>query len=747
LETLFETIFNYVTDGIAIYSTEGHFLEVNPITCHYLGYSKDELLQMKVLDLIPPEFREIASKQVAEKLSQNGGIVEMVCRCKDGSLLPIELNISPIEYNGSRINLAVVRNIIERKKTEKALKQSEQMYKQAYNLMQGLIESPKDVVIFALDREYRYFAFNKNHQMTMEHIWDANIEVGISMLSYITDSADREKAKVNFDRALAGEAFTIIEEYDDSSQNRRWYSNTYSPLKDDDENITGLTLLLTDITGHKLTEMELEKSREQFTLAVNGSHDGIWDWDLRDNSLYLSPRCKEMIGYEDHELPNEFSTLEDNIYPDDKNWIMNELEKSLKVKAPKFNIEFRLMHRNGSFIWVQARGVFLRGESSFVYRMAGSMTDITERKKAEIKIAEEAVRRRILIEQSSDGIVIVDQNGKVFEANWKYADMLGYSPEEVLTLHMWDWEALSTREECLRMARDIDESGNHFETRHKRKDGTFFDVEISSNAAMFGEQKLIFCVCRDITKRKRAEKELLNAKLEAESANRIKSQFLANMSHELRTPLNSIIGFSDIMNSKMFGELTEKQLRYTNNINESGQHLLELINTVLDLSKIEAGKMELDCEMFSVMEVFNEVLTQITPIASKKNISITIENEIQLVEMFADRLKFKQIMYNLLSNAIKFTHDNGKASIIVKKIGNNTQISVSDTGIGIPEHMLQDVFTPFTQIDSSNKRKYGGTGLGLSIVKQFVEMHNGEIWLESEEGKGSTFIFTIANNI
>ncbi|MBN2109669.1 MAG: PAS domain S-box protein [Methanosarcinaceae archaeon] len=168
------------------------------------------------------------------------------------------------------------------------------------------------------------------------------------------------------------------------------------------------------------------------------------------------------------------------------------------------------------------------------------------------------------------------------------------------------------------MVREIDENGARFESIHRCKDGTLFDVEISTSAAMFGEQKLIFCVCRDITERKKAEKDLLHAKLEAESANRAKSQFLANISHELRTPLTAVIGFSDILGMRASDMLTEKELTYVEHINKSGRHLLELINDILNLAKIESEKMELECEEFSIRELFNEIVAQMSPMASGK---------------------------------------------------------------------------------------------------------------------------------
>lgn len=611
-EEKYRTYVNISPLPIFVMDFHGSLVDLNPAACKVTGYSREEIVKMNFADFAAPFAKENCKHLLSVLQNEKAISKEFPFISKERNVFYLEIQVKTIP--GNRF-LAICRDITDEKRAKETLKQTEQKYHQAYNLLQGILESPKDIIIFALDREYQYLAFNKNHQVTMEQIWGARVETGVSILNYIKYPEDREKAIANFDRALAGEAFTVIEEYGDSSLNRRWYSNTYSPLKDHEENIIGLTLVI---------------------------------------------------------------------------------------------------------------------------------VDITERKQAEIKIAEEAVRRRIFIEQSNDGIVVLGKDGNVFETNLKYAEMLGYSPEEVLTLHVWDWDSQWTKNQLLDILNNVGESGDHFETIHRRKDGTFLDVEVSSSVAMFGDQKLIFCVCRDITPRKQAEKELLKAKQDAEAANRTKSQFLANMSHELRTPLNAIIGFSDMLSSGISGSLSEKQLRYADNISNSGRHLLDLINDILDISKVEAGKMELVCERFSVSNVFDEILTLMTPLASKKNIRIRIDNEIQIDEICADKQKFIQIMYNLLSNAIKFTPDNGKVSVAISEIDGKVQVSVSDTGIGIPEHRLKDIFRPFTQVDESNKRRHGGTGLGLTIVKQFVEMHKGDIRVESEEGKGSTFAFTIS---
>ncbi len=193
----------------------------------------------------------------------------------------------------------------------------------------------------------------------------------------------------------------------------------------------------------------------------------------------------------------------------------------------------------------------------------------------------------------------------------------------------------------------------------------------------------------------------------------------------------------------MFGNLNEKQAEYVNHINLSGKQLLNIINDILDISKIETGTMELNYEKFSLSDALNYVFECVYLMACKKNIELKMMNEIKDNEIFADKVKFKQIMLNLLSNAIKFTPDSGKISVEAKQTDNEIQISVSDSGIGIPINMQTEIFNPFTQVDASNTRKYGGTGLGLAVVKKYVEMHEGTITVQSETGKGSTFTFTI----
>jgi signal transduction histidine kinase/CheY-like chemotaxis protein len=251
---------------------------------------------------------------------------------------------------------------------------------------------------------------------------------------------------------------------------------------------------------------------------------------------------------------------------------------------------------------------------------------------------------------------------------------------------------------------------------------------------------------RELAERVRVEESLREAKDAAEGANRAKSEFLANMSHELRTPLNAILGLSEAVLEKVFGPLTTKQDKSLRTIHESGQHLLDLINDILDLSKIEAGKMELDIYSIPVEPICRASLRFIKEQAYKKQIQVSFDIAPAITNLEADPRRLKQMLVNLLTNAVKFTPQGGQVGLEITKANGYMHFAVWDTGIGIAEEDLPRLFRPFQQIDSSLSRQYGGTGLGLSLVKRLAEMHGGSVAVESEPGKGSRFTVSLPSS-
>lgn len=234
--------------------------------------------------------------------------------------------------------------------------------------------------------------------------------------------------------------------------------------------------------------------------------------------------------------------------------------------------------------------------------------------------------------------------------------------------------------------------------------------------------------------------ELEKANAELRELDRLKSEFVSTVSHELRTPLNIIIGHAEVLQDELFGPLNDHQKRYVDNIVRSARHLLDLVENILDLSKIESGKLELNMQPFDVAEAVEEVRALLAPLAERKNIRLRVRIDPDLREVVADRLRFKQILYNLMSNAIKFTPDGGRVNVVLERLPDGwVQIVVQDTGIGIPKEHFETIFERFRQLDSSFSREWEGTGLGLALTREFVRLHGGRIEVQSEVGKGSTF--------
>lgn len=252
---------------------------------------------------------------------------------------------------------------------------------------------------------------------------------------------------------------------------------------------------------------------------------------------------------------------------------------------------------------------------------------------------------------------------------------------------------------------------------------------------------------QEITERTRVEQELIDKSGEVEEANRLKSEFLAHMSHELRTPLNAIIGFSELLIDGVLGKITQKQKKCLTDILASSQHLLSLINEVLDLSKIESGKTELRLTNFTMTDIIEPLKSSIMPMLTSRKQSLEIEVPDNLPPVRADKAKVRQVLLNLISNAIKFTADGGQLKIKAAWRNDWCQVSVSDNGIGINQEDQERMFEPFCQLDNSLTREKSGTGLGLTIARQIIERHGGQIWVESDYGKGSRFTFTLPLSI
>ncbi|WMW21476.1 PAS domain-containing sensor histidine kinase [Methanolobus mangrovi] len=496
--------------------------------------------------------------------------------------------------------------------------------------------------------------------------------------------------------------------------------------------------ILKDVTGLNQTDRfflekggtyrSLFKHNKAIMLLINPENFDIIDANIAACKYYGWP-LEEITCKKIHEI----NTLSPK-------GVRNEMEKAVDEKRNYFLFKHKLANGKIRDVEVYSSPVIVNSQN-LLYSV---IHDITERKLAEDELKTREMQLRTAQKIGHIGSWGIDLNsGGVFASEEAFR-IYGLN---VKTLTVGDIQKVTLPEyrpmmdEALKsLVREKIPYDIHFRIK-RGVDGAIRDIH--SVAEYYAGKNSVIGTIEDITERKKAEDALLHAKMVAEAASRTKDEFLATMSHELRTPLTSVIGFSDVLLDETFGSLDEKQTRYVNHISDAGKHLLKLINDVLDLSKVEAGKMELQYEIFSVSDAINEVQILISPLVQDKNIQMDVEVDPQLGKINADRTKFKQILYNLASNAIKFTPDRGSVRIHARCSDSVVLASVKDTGIGISKEDINKLFHPFKQLNSYLANESAGTGLGLALVKKFVELHDGRIWVESEVGEGSTFTFTI----
>jgi PAS domain S-box-containing protein len=512
-----------------------------------------------------------------------------------------------------------------------------------------------------------------------------------------------------------------------------------------------------DVTERKRVDEALRQSEEGVRVLVNGVKDyGIFMLDPSGHVASWNHGAERIKGYKDHEIiGRHFSCF---YLPADVKKGMPEHELQTATAEGRYEDEGWRVRKDGSRFWANAVLTALIDGTGKVRGFSNIIRDVTERKRTEELLQESEERHRKLFDNNPHPTWVFDGETLRFLAvNTAAVRKYGYSRDEFLTMTLKDIrrpEDVPALLETLKTLGEGHESSGAW--RHQLKDGTVIDVENTSYALTFLGRAARVVVAVDVTQRKRdeAEKRKFTEKLaasnqelelrnrEVERATTLKSKFLASMSHELRTPLNAIVGFSDLLAEGTPGQLNQKQKRFVNHIKEGSTHLLQLINDILDLSKIEAGQLELRFEDFLVKDTLPEVLSTIHPLAMAKN--IRVEQRVECKSLVkADRVRFKQILYNLLSNAVKFTPNGGNVTIECVDYSDFVRVSVTDTGIGVRPEDQKVIFDEFRQIEGSAGTAHEGTGLGLAITKRLVEQQGGQISVESELGKGSQFTFTL----
>jgi PAS domain S-box-containing protein len=678
---------------------------------------------------------------------------------------PYDLLFREIKQNEeilTKSNANLKKEIEERKDVEGEYRKSEE------NLM--MIMSGIETLIAYINSELQYEFVNKAYTD-----W-YNIEKKDIEGKYIKDILDKgvfERALPHYRTALEGNK--VCFENITYKEGHEKHVNVILVPRLREGKVIGAFASITDITDRKQAEKELKEHSFNCTKAQQIAHLGNWEWDILENRISWSDELYRIVGLFPQKFGANYEDYLRCIHPDDLEFFKKTTKRVLKEKG-QYLIEYRIVRPNNDIRIVQERGevtVDINGNPASLF---GTVQDITARKQAEGALKDSEYRLATHIELTPMGVVEFDIKNNITSWNPAAEQMFGYLKEEAIGQNLLD---ILMPESQLKKKRSIHLSYETLPTDYVddyiTKDGRvitckWFNTPISNaNGKRLGTAS----ICQDITDQLKAEKALLEsrerlelavekrtkelklAKEDADFANRSKSEFLSNISHELRTPMHQILSFSKFGIDKMYRVEKEKLLHYFLKIRISGNNLLSLLNDLLDLSKIESGRLEYEMSDTDLTQIINSIIVEFDSLLNEKGVILELLTCSSPTQIVCDENRIRQVMRNLLSNAIKFTPKNKKITVSIDRgellIGQRQsddkiipalQVSVNDQGVGIPEDELERVFDKFVQ-SSKTRSGAGGTGLGLAICMEIVKAHKGKIWAISNQDRGSTFCFIL----
>lgn len=534
-----------------------------------------------------------------------------------------------------------------------------------------------------------------------------------------------------------------------------WIRDTAKAERGRDSRATALIGGVIDISARKKADEALRQSEERYALAMRAVREGVYDWNVADDSIYYSPSVYAMLGLTESQMctPQDWFN---RIHPDDRPAYQEAIRNHFRGKTDRVEVEYRFRNAVGEWRWARQHGIGERDETGRVTRVVGATGDITDERRLAQELRAAQDRLTGAIEALAEGFALWDSEDRLVMCNSVYAHWFGPASDMVTPgrrfrdiiragaqvgmfphvgddIDAWVDDVIERRAQTLG-SREQHLSGDIWLqiTDHKLPDGGLVSVytdvsDIKRREAQLGELVESLAVARN----------------EATRANEAKSRFLANMSHELRTPLNAIIGFTRIVIRRARDTLDDKQYGNLENILTSAEHLLTLINSVLDLSKIEAQRVDVLPEEIELEPFVERCLQTVQPLVDHDKIELRKDIDAGLTTIYSDPEKLRQILINLLSNAVKFTEQGNIGVKAFQRGDTHVALAVSDTGIGIPKDKLSAIFEEFSQVDTSSTREHGGTGLGLAIGRRLAELLGGGIQVESREGAGTTFTVTL----
>ncbi|MFZ0887391.1 MAG: PAS domain S-box protein [Candidatus Binataceae bacterium] len=718
------------TDAIITANRESRITTWNPAAERLYGYTAAEVLGKRVRVLIPPDKRAKLPATI-ERLRRGEKLRDLETRRmrKNGTLVEVSVSVSPVlDATGSVIGFSdISRDITERKAAESELRRSEEKFKRIF-------QNSTDAVSIRESESGRYIEINEEFIRVSGFSREQVVgrtpdELGLwadpDELARFRSDLERERIVRNREAAfrVAG-ARTLV--------------GLISAVPLEVGGKCCVLEMIRDLTEHRRSQEELRRTERRLGNVLRNAPLTMIGIDRAGIITICEGAGLEPLGFKPGELVG--CSISD-VFPRPESPVPRHVQRALAGESFVSTVEVRGRSFDAWFSPVTGTGGEIEGAIAIA-------SDVTARKHAEEELHRSEQYYRSLIEHSSDVILVLDQAGTILFTGGAGRKDLGHEIGEVIGVNASVFAHpgyLADQAEAIQLA--FQEPGRTVRSEGliRRKDGSWLTCEFVGQTATDPSGKpILITTMRNITERKLAEAELAKARDLALASSRAKSEFLSSMSHEIRTPMNAILGMADLLGET---NLNPEQRRYLDTVMSNGKVLLDLINSILDLARVESGRLNLESVEFDLAEVVEMTADTLAIRADEKQIELAVRFEPDLPsQVVGDPLRLRQVLTNLIGNAIKFT-ERGE---VVMTVGRDPRgdscgsllFSIADSGIGIPEETLGTIFSPFTQADSSTTRKYGGSGLGLAIVQRLVGLMGGRVWAESQPGKGSTFFFT-----
>ncbi|MBU2920526.1 PAS domain S-box protein [Winogradskyella psychrotolerans] len=737
-----ETSLNNISDGFVALDTNWCYTYVNKKAADLLGKSKDDLLGKHIWDIFPE------GKGLSFYKAYHEAIETQKTIYFEDYYEPLDKWFENRIYPSKKGVTIYFTDITEIKKAD------------ANNVMLGSLIETSDEFIGLATLEGKPIYLNTNGRKLV------GLNTDLEHIDSITDFFPQAYKDV-----IINEQLPYI------NKNNKWSGETYLKnfktgdfipieksgflIKDPETNKPiALGIVAKDITQRKEAEEKLKNSEQQFRRLAANAPVAIFQSDTEGNCNYVN---EEWLKYSGQTFSEALGFGWSNaIHPEDRDMVLERWKTSIMSNQSLLK-DFRLLHKNGEVRWISAKAVGVFDVNKELTSYIGILNDITERKKAEEQVLKSERYLENIINNIADPVFVKDEHSHILLANNAFCNLLNLAKEDVIGKTLAENVLPSERDEAFRIDKEVLDSGIDNINEETMTLSNKETLIISTKKTRFVDSsnaKFLIGVIRDITERKKAELELENyknnleklvetrtAELEkekekAQSADLMKSAFLATMSHELRTPMNSIIGFTGILIKELAGPLNEEQKRQLTMVKNSGEHLLSLINDVLDISRIEAGKLKVTYYPFDYLAALERTIDFLLPQALAKGLKMRTEIAEIDITLISDERRVEQIFLNLLSNAIKFSKI-GTILVKVQVIDDYVVTEVIDEGVGIQKDDLVRLFMPFVQLETGLSRSHEGTGLGLAICKNLIEKLGGTLQVSSEIGVGSNFTFKL----